>query len=134
METKKWTRGSRDAWLDQFCICPNRRGQSSCSQSSFCPDTWVKSALAMRKTSSVKSSGIKSVKTYYAKEAIFDLVGESDADWSGYVKDRKSTTGYFFKLNGHCAALSWVVKKQTTVAVSSSEAENWGMTTEVREA
>ena len=32
-------RGSTEAWLDHFCIWPNRRGQTSCSQSTFCPDT-----------------------------------------------------------------------------------------------
>ena len=58
--------------------------------------------------------GSKVLKLTYTKEAKFDLVGESDADWSGYENDRKSTTGYFFKLNVHCAALSWVVKKQST--------------------
>ena len=36
---EEWTRGSTEAWLDHFCIWPNRRGQTSCSQSIFCPDT-----------------------------------------------------------------------------------------------
>ena len=47
-------------------------------------------------------------------------MAESDADWSGDVNDGKSATGYYFKLNGRGAALSWVVKKQATVALSSS--------------
>ena len=38
-ETKKWTRGSTEAWLDHFFIWPNRRGQTSCSQSTLCPGT-----------------------------------------------------------------------------------------------
>ena len=59
--------------------------------------------------------------------------GESDADWSGDVNDRK-TTGYYFKLNGRGAALSWGVKKQDTVALSSSEAEYQGMAAAVQEA
>ena len=66
--------------------------------------------------------GSKGLKLTYTKEASYDLVGESDADWSGDVNDRKSTTGYYFKLNGRGAALSWGVKKQATVAFSSSEA------------
>ena len=61
-------------------------------------------------------------------------MGESDADWSGDVNDRKSTTGYYFKLNGRGAALSWGVKKQATVALSSSEAEYQGMAAAVQEA
>ena len=54
-------------------------------------------------------------------------MGESDADWSGDVNERKSTMGYYFKLNGSGAALSWGVKKQATVALSSSEAKYQGM-------
>ena len=61
-------------------------------------------------------------------------MGESDADSSGDVNDRKSTTGYYFKLNGRGAALSWGVKKQATVALSSSEAEYQGMAAAVQEA
>ena len=61
-------------------------------------------------------------------------MGESDADWSGDVNDRKSTTGYYFKLNGRGAALSWGVKKQATVALSSSEAEYQGLAAAVQEA
>ena len=67
--------------------------------------------------------GSKGLKLTYTKEASYDLVGESDADWSGDVNDRKSTTGYYFKLNGRGAALSWGVKKQATFALSSSEAK-----------
>ena len=70
----------------------------------------------------------------YIKEARYDLVGESDADWSGDVNDRKSTMAYYFKLNGRGAALSWGVKKQATVALSSSEAEYKGMAAAVQEA
>ena len=76
----------------------------------------------------------KGVKLLYTKEASYDLVWESDADWTGDVNDRKSTTGYYFKLNGRGAALSWGVKKQTTVALSSSEAEYQGMAAAVQKA
>ena len=75
--------------------------------------------------------GSKDLKLTYKKEAGYDLVGESDADWSGDVNDRKSTTGYYIKLNGRGAALSWGVKKQATVALSSSEAEYQGITAAV---
>ena len=27
---EKWIKGSTDAWLDHFCIWPNRRGKTSC--------------------------------------------------------------------------------------------------------
>ena len=78
--------------------------------------------------------GSKGLKLTYTKEDNYDLVGESDADWSGDVKDRKSTTGYYFKLNGRGEALSWGFKKQATVALSSSEAEYQGMAATVQEA
>ena len=66
--------------------------------------------------------GSNGLKFTHTKEASFDLVGESDADWSGDVNDRKSTMGYYFNLNGRGEALSWGVKKPATVALSSSEA------------
>ena len=49
------------------------------------------------------------------------LTGWSDSDWGGDVDDRKSTGGYVYTLAG--AAISWKSKKQTTVALSSTEAE-----------
>ena len=69
----------------------------------------------------------KCLKLTYTKEASYNLVGESDADWSGDVNERKSTKGYYFKLNGRGAVLSWGVEKQAKVALSSSEAEYQGM-------
>jgi hypothetical protein len=50
-----------------------------------------------------------------------DLVGYVDADWGSDVNDRKSTSGYVFKLAG--GAISWSSKKQGCVALSSTEAE-----------
>ena len=45
--------------------------------------------------------GSKCSKLTYTNEAYCHLVrGGSDAHWSGDVNDRKSTTGYYFKLNG----------------------------------
>ena len=62
------------------------------------------------------------------------LVGNADADWSGDLDDRKSTTGYYFKFQGNGAAISWEVKKQATVALSSTEAEYQAMAAAVQEA
>ena len=50
-----------------------------------------------------------------------DLVGYVDADWGSDVNDRKSTSGYMFKLAG--GAVSWSSKKQGCVALSSTKAE-----------
>lgn len=45
----------------------------------------------------------------------------ADSDWAGDPTTRRSTTGYLFKLNG--AAISWRSKLQSTVSLSSTEAE-----------
>lgn len=50
-----------------------------------------------------------------------DLVGYADADWGGDVEDRKSNSGYVFKLYG--ATICWRSRKQPCVALSSTEAE-----------
>ncbi len=49
------------------------------------------------------------------------LIGYSDADWAGDQDDRRSTTGNVFLLGG--GAVSWLSKKQSTVALSTAEAE-----------
>ena len=59
----------------------------------------------------------------FLKNSNFDIIGDSDADWSADLNDRKSTTGYYFKFEGNGGAISWEVKKQATVALSSAEAE-----------
>ena len=45
----------------------------------------------------------------------------SDSDWAGDKLDRKSVTGTAILLNG--APVSWMSKKQSVVATSSTEAE-----------
>uniref|UniRef100_A0A1Y1LCN3 Endonuclease n=1 Tax=Photinus pyralis TaxID=7054 RepID=A0A1Y1LCN3_PHOPY len=60
------------------------------------------------------------------------LLGYVDADWGGDCKDRKSTTGYFFKLCD--CTVSWCSKKQPSVALSSTEAEYVALSMAVSEA
>ncbi|KAG9086902.1 hypothetical protein FRC06_002821, partial [Ceratobasidium sp. 370] len=59
--------------------------------------------------------------TYRRTEAEFGELGYSDADWGSNILDRKSISGNIFLLGG--AAVSWSAKKQTTVALSTMEAE-----------
>jgi len=49
------------------------------------------------------------------------LSGFVDADWAGDVETRKSQSGYVFHLCG--GPVSWVSRKQTVVAMSTTEAE-----------
>lgn len=60
------------------------------------------------------------------------IVGYADADWAGDRTDRKSTTGYIFKLFGN--PISWRSQKQSTVALSSTEAEYIALSQSVSEA
>lgn len=60
------------------------------------------------------------------------LVGYSDADWASDSIDRKSVSGYVFKIFDNC--VSWSSKKQATVATSSSEAEYIALSSAASEA
>ena len=50
-----------------------------------------------------------------------NLHGYADADWTGDATTRKSTSGYMFSLSG--ATVPWKSKRQTVIALSSTEAE-----------
>ncbi|KAK1417486.1 hypothetical protein QVD17_26615 [Tagetes erecta] len=58
---------------------------------------------------------------WYKKSQEIKLVGYSDSDWASCMDDRKSLSAYVFSLG--TGAVSWRSKKQTTVALSSTEAE-----------
>jgi len=58
---------------------------------------------------------------WYPKECNFDLIGYTDADYAGFLVDRKSTSGMAHFL-GPCL-VSWATKKQHSVALSTAEAE-----------
>lgn len=56
----------------------------------------------------------------YKKGEQEELICYSDADWES-GEDRRSTTGYVIKIHGNI--VSWALKKQTCVSLSSTEAE-----------
>ena len=66
-------------------------------------------------------NGTQNYGLLYDKEKVTDFIGYFDADGAGDLDDRRSTSGYLFKLNG--AAVSWRSKKQSCVALFIAEAE-----------
>lgn len=57
----------------------------------------------------------------YRKTEETRLIGYSDSDYAGDVTTRKSTSGIVFTLAG--GAISWASKRQSVVAMSTTEAE-----------
>lgn len=60
------------------------------------------------------------------------VVGYVDSDWGGDLVDRRSTTGFVFKIFG-CPVL-WGTRKQQTVSLSSTEAEYMALSMATTEA
>eukprot|EP00253_Pinus_taeda_P003739 PITA_03739 len=65
--------------------------------------------------------GTKMFGILYTVSECSDLVGHTDSDWAGSVDDRKNTSGYVFHMGS--GAISWASKKQSIVALSTTEAE-----------
>ena len=59
---------------------------------------------------------------YRKTKGSLSLLGFCDSDYAG-SDDRKSTSGYCYKLCPESALVSWKTKKQSVVALSSTEAE-----------
>lgn len=68
----------------------------------------------------------------YQRQEEPTLVAYSDADWAGDINTRRSTTGFVFTLCG--AAVAWRTKLQTSVALSTCEAELMALSDTTREA
>ncbi|KAG5880144.1 hypothetical protein JTB14_000012 [Gonioctena quinquepunctata] len=75
--------------------------------------------------------GMKSLCLEYESDDS-ELMGFVDSDFPNNTCDRRSYTGFVFKLVG--GAVSWECKKQTTVALSSTEAEYMAITEASKEA
>lgn len=76
--------------------------------------------------------GTKHYKISFSKGTdVFDLEGFVDSDWAN-DHDRKSYTGYVFKLSG--GPISWQSSKQKSTALSSTEAEYIGLSEASKEA
>ena len=77
---------------------------------------WVAVKQIMRYLKGTTDMGL-----LYTKEGSSKCVGYSDSDWGGDLDDRKSTSGYLFQIGG--GPVSWRSKKQSSVALSTAEAE-----------
>lgn len=76
--------------------------------------------------------GTTDARLVYSGDSVKNPFGYVDADWASDVNDRRSITGYVFVLaNG---AVSWSSKKQTSVALSSTEAEYMAASAATKEA
>jgi len=98
------------------------------------PDIMFATCLCARYQSDPKESHLLAVKRifrylksvpslglWYPKGSGMDLIGYSDSDHAGCKIDRKSTTGGCHFLGGKL--VSWTSKKQTSVSISTAEAE-----------
>ena len=89
------------------------------SQFASCPgnEHWTAAKRILRYLQGTSDWGI----TFNASNSTLDLLGYVDADWAGDPVTRKSQSGYVFMLGG--GAVSWASKKQSVVALSTTEAE-----------
>ncbi|XP_075084974.1 secreted RxLR effector protein 161-like [Nicotiana tabacum] len=98
------------------------------------PDIVFSVSLCARFQSNPKESRLKATKRilryfkrthdlvlYYPLGDNFDLIGYADADYAGYLVDRKITSGMAHFL-GSCL-ISWGTRKQNSVALSIAVAE-----------
>lgn len=74
--------------------------------------------------------GTIDMKLLFSRSAGFDIVAYCDADWASSY-DRKSTTGYLIYIGNNL--VMWKSKKQSTIALSSTEAEFIAATETIRE-
>jgi hypothetical protein len=77
---------------------------------------WVAAKHVLRYLQGTVNYGLR-----YTSNDSVGLHGYTDSDWAGSAVDRKSTSGCCFSLGS--AMISWMSRKQTSVALSTAEAE-----------
>lgn len=82
--------------------------------------------IAAKHTLRYLKSTIDHKLVYNKSNQPFVLTGFCDSDWGNSSSDRKSTTGYGFLL-GNQSLISWKSRRQSTVALSTCEAEYMAM-------
>ena len=81
---------------------------------------WKSSKRILQYVQETTSYGI-----HYASRCTLDLIGYTDSDWVDDAKDHKSTSGYVLSIG--FGPICWSSKKQTTISLSSTEAEYRGV-------
>lgn len=76
--------------------------------------------------------GTTKYKLEYSADGSNEVVGFSDADWANNEENRRSISGYVFQMAG--GVISWKCAKQTSVALSSCEAEYIALSSASQEA
>jgi len=76
--------------------------------------------------------GTSTVKLEFSRDNNKELSGYCDADWANDLENRRSISGFVFKFGG--GAVSWSSKKQSTVALSTMEAEYMAISSATQEA
>ncbi|KAG6590623.1 Integrase catalytic core protein [Phytophthora cinnamomi] len=87
---------------------------------------WIAVKRIFRYLQGTKSHGLR-----FSSGKDIDFQGYSDADWAGDLSDRKSTSGYLFQVAG--GPISWGSKKQSSVSLSTSEAEYIALSLAIQE-
>ena len=89
---------------------------------------WMGVKRMLRYIKGALSYGLK----FSANDDACDLYGFSDANWARDVDNRRSTSGYVFKVDN--STVSWCSKKQATVAKSTTEAKYVALSQTTQEA
>lgn len=66
-----------------------------------------------------------------SRQSEIEVSAYADADWASDKSDRKSVTGWIARVNGD--PVSWISKKQKTVALSTCEAELYAESSAIQE-
>ena len=96
-----------------ICFAVSTLGQFMCELRQM---HWVVAKHVLRYLCGTIGYGLR-----YTSSSDLTLVSYSDSNWAGSVDDRKSTSGCCFSLGS--AMVSWFSRKQSTVALSTVEAE-----------
>ena len=71
--------------------------------------------------------------TFVKTKSQIKLLCFCDSDWGGSCGDRKSISGYCYRLSDESSLVSWRSRRQQTVALSTCEAEYMAMSHDIQE-